>query len=235
MSLSKLYRSTVAAEKVIIGEYRSDIEADQRAESRVNQLFMDITVLTTIEGKKMVPVQELLKIEQQLLREKNEAAQKGYDEGFQKGVETGHREAQEVVKNFAGLIKDATNQREVLYEEARSKILELVILIANRVTCEAARIDPDVTAAIINNTIDKLVDKTHIKVKVHPDHLPLIEQQVDRFKGDSTVVKEIIIEPDKRVRHGGCFIETPTGDIDARVDSQLGIIAEAIGEHEDES
>jgi flagellar biosynthesis/type III secretory pathway protein FliH len=235
MSLSKLYRSAITGEKVIIGEYRSDIEADQRAEARVNQLFMDVTVLTTIEGKKMVPIQELLKIEQQFMREKDEALKKGYEEGFRKGVETGHREAQEVVNNFAGLIKDATNQREVLYEEARSKILELVILVANRVTCEAAQIDPDVTAAIINNTIDRLVDKTRIKIKVHPDHLPLIEQQIDRFKGDSAVIKEIIIEPDKRVRYGGCFIETPTGDIDARVESQMGIIAEAIGEHEEGS
>jgi len=233
--LSKLYRSGVTSEKVIIGEYRSDIEADQRAEDRVNQLFLDISILTTIEGKKIVPVQELLKIEQQMQREKEASAKNGYDEGYRKGLETGHREAQEVVNNFAGLIKDATNQREVLYEEARGKILELVVLIAHKVTCEAARIDPDVTAAIINNTIDKLVDKTHIKVKVHPDHLPIIERQIDRFKGDSTIVKEIIIEPDRRVRHGGCFIETPTGDIDARVESQLGIVAEAIGEHEEES
>lgn len=232
--MSKLYRSGVIGEKVIIGEYRTDIEADQKAENRVNQIFLDISVVTTIEGKKLVPVQELLKIEQQMNREKEESAQKGYEKGYREGLETGHREAQEVVDNFAGLIKDATNQREILYEVARSKILELVILIASRVTCDAARIDPEVTAAIIDNTIDKLVDKSRIKVKVHPDHLPIVEQQIDRFKGESTAIKEIIIEPDKRVRHGGCFIETPTGDIDARVESQLGIIAEAIGENEDE-
>ncbi len=233
--MSKLYRSDVTDEKVIIGEYRTDIEADQKAENRVNQIFFDLTVLTTVEGKKLIPVQELLKIERQMNQEKEKSAKKGYEEGYQKGIETGHREAQEVVHNFATLIKDATNQREVLYEEARSKILELIILISNKVTCGAARIDPEVTASIINNTIDKLVDKSRIKVKVHPDHLPIIEQQIDRFKGESTVIKEIIIESDKRVRHGGCFIETPTGDIDARVESQLGIIAESIGENEDES
>jgi flagellar assembly protein FliH len=235
MLLSKLYHSAVTEEKVTIGEYRSDIEADQNAENRINQIFFDIAVLTTIEGKKLIPVQELLKIEQQMNKEKEESTKKGYDEGYQKGVETGHQEAQQVINNFATLIKNATNQREVLYEEARSKILELVILISNKVTCDAARIDPEVTSAIINNTIDKLVDKSRIKVKVHPDHLPIIEQHIDRFKGESTAVKEIIIEPDKRVRYGGCFIETPTGDVDARVESQLGIIAESIGENEEES
>ena len=96
-------------------------------------------------------------------------------------------------------------------------------------------IDPEVTAGIIAGTIERLVDKSKIKIKVHPDHLPIIEQQIDRFKGDSNAVKEIAIEPDNRVRYGGCFIETPTGDIDARVDSQLDIIAEEIGTFEDVS
>jgi len=233
--LSKLYRSDVKNEKVVIGEYRIDIEADQKAEEKLNRIFVDVAVLTSIEGKKLIPIQELYKIEQQMISEKEASAKKGYDEGYQNGLEKGHQEAQEVISNFAGLIKNAINQREILYEEARSKILEMIIKVSKKVTCDAARIDPEVTTSIIKNTIDKLVDKSKIKIKVHPDHLPIIEQHIDRFKGESTAVKEIIIESDKRVRYGGCFIETPTGDIDARVESQLGIVTESIGEHEDES
>ena len=71
--------------------------------------------------------------------------------------------------------------------------------------------------------------------QVHPDHVPLIEQQIERFKGNSTIIKEIQIEGDARVRHGGCFIETPTGDIDARVESQMEIIVEALNEVEGRS
>jgi flagellar assembly protein FliH len=228
MSSSKLFRTRVEGEKVIIGEFRADIEADIAAEKKVSQKFIDVSVQTTIEGKKMVPVQELLKIEQQIIRENQEAHQKGYDEGYQKGLKEGHLEARKVIDNFASVIKETITQREVLFNEARSKIVEMIILVSKKVTCDAARIDHEITAAIINDAIDKLVDKSKIKVKVHPDHLPLIEQQIDRFKGESTAVKEIIIEPDKRVRFGGCFIETPTGDIDARVDSQLDVIAGAI-------
>ncbi|MCX6826903.1 MAG: FliH/SctL family protein, partial [candidate division Zixibacteria bacterium] len=78
----------------------------------------------------------------------------------------------------------------------------------------------------------KLVDKSKIKVKVNPDQLPLMEQQIEHFKGSSTAIKEIIIEPDARVRHCGCFIETPTGDVDARVESQMEIVAETLSEVE---
>lgn len=233
MSSSKLYRTEVDNDKVIIGEYRADIEADHSAEKRIGEIFLDVNVLTTIEGKKQVPIRELLKVEQQMIREKEQASKTGYDDGYKKGLEKGHLEAQKVIDNFASLIKDAIGQREVLYNEARSKVVELVVKVSKKVTCDAARIDPEITAGIISSTIDKLVDKSEIRIKVHPDHLSIIEQQIDRFKGDSTAVKEIIIEPDRRVRYGGCFIETPTGDIDARVESQLEIIAGAITGNEE--
>jgi len=225
----------VRDEKVTIGEFRSDIEADNLAEKKLATSFKDINVVTTIEGKKMIPIQELLKIDRGLIKERQTAYNQGYADGRKLGLEEGHKEAKKVIDNFASVIKDATGQREILYEEAHRKILELVLKIARKVTFEAARVDPDVTASIISGTIEKLVDKSKITVKVHPDQLPLIEQQIDRFKGDSTAIKEILIEPDKRVRYGGCFIETPTGDIDARVESQMDVITEEINGLEDHS
>jgi flagellar assembly protein FliH len=235
MSLSKLYHNTISDEKVVIGEYRVDIEADRSAEKRIASVFVNVNVLTTIEGKKLVPIQELLKIEKQMIEEKETSQKKGYDDGFQKGRDIGHREAQEVINNFASLLTDASRQRNVLFDEAHQKIRELVMKIARKVTFDAARLDPEITANIISGTIDKLVDKGKIKVKVSPDHLPMIEQQIDRFKGDSTAIKEISIEPDSRVRYGGCFIETPTGDIDARIESQMEIIDKTLQTEEDES
>jgi len=231
--LSKLFHAAVGSEKVVIGEYRADIEADRQAEKRLASVFLGINVFTNVEGKKLVPIQELLKIEEQMRVGKETASKEGFDRGYKEGLSKGHAEAKKVIDNFAKLIQDAIKEREVLYDEARSKILELVLKIAKKVTFDAARIDSEVTASIIDGTINKLVERSKIKIKVHPDHLPLIEQQIDRFRGDSNVVKEMIIEPDTRVRYGGCFIETPSGDIDARVETQMDVIAEAINAYED--
>ena len=233
--MSKLLHVPVRDEKVVIGEYRADIEADRLAEKKLATVYLGINVITTIEGRKMIPIQELLKIDKQLIKERQQAYNQGFTDGHKKGLDIGHQEARKVIDNFAGLIKDAVSQREVLYEEAHRKILELVLKIARKVTFGAAQIDPDVTAKIISGTIEKLVDKSRIKVKVRPEHLPMIEQQIENFMGESTAVKEISIEPDARVRYGGCFIETPTGDVDARVDSQLDIISEEIGNLGDQS
>jgi flagellar biosynthesis/type III secretory pathway protein FliH len=230
--LSKLLHRPLLNDKVIIGEYRVDIEADQLSEKKLATKFSDINVITSVEGRKLIPIQEIIKIEQRLIRDKETEYKRGYQDGYRQGKAEGHLEAQKVIDNFATLIMDAVRQREILYEEAHSKILDMVINISRKVTFEAARVDPDITAQIISGAIKKLVDKSKIKVKVHQDHLPLLEQQIEQFRGDSTAIKELAIEADSRVRYGGCFIETPTGDIDARLESQIEIIAEALGEVE---
>jgi len=228
MSSSKLLHNINSDRKVIIGEYRADIEADRFAEKRINSVFLDVSVITTIEGKKLVPIQELLKIDEQIKREKHDSENKGYESGYEKGLQQGHAEAEKVVQNFASLIKDADRQRNILFEEAHQKILELVLKISRKITFDAAKLDHELTASIIENTIKMLVEKSTIRVKVNPDHLPHIEQQINRFKGETNAIKEISFEPDNRVKYGGCFIETPTGDIDARIESQMEIISQML-------
>ena len=51
-----------------------------------------------------------------------------------------------------------------------------------------------------------------------------IEQNINKFLQRDTFIKEIIIEADLRVRYGGCLIETPTGNINARIESQFELI-----------
>jgi len=249
-SLFRLLESPSIGDKIVIGDFRSDIAADATAERTVQEIFPELDIITSVEGTKLVPVRCLLKLHQRLEQERSNmvlqhqsevnqatdaAYNKGYDEGYRKGLDEGHADARKVIDNFASAIKDAVKQREILYNDARKNILDLVIEIARKITFDSARIDHEVTAGMISGVIDRLVDKTKVKIKVHPDHYPVINQQIERFRGDSTAIKEIAIEPDSRVRYGGCYIETPTGDIDARVESQMDIIEKTFIEDENES
>ncbi|MCP4703803.1 MAG: hypothetical protein GY865_04260 [candidate division Zixibacteria bacterium] len=235
---NRLISPEVVGDKVIIGDFRADIVTDRKAEEVVRKSFPELDVITSVEGNKLIPIVCLLKlnkrIEQENIQTKivasnetEQAKNDGYKKGYQDGLNKGHEEAQQVIDNFGSLINTATQERRRLYEDAKKNILEMIISIAKKITFGAARTDPDVTAGIISGVIDKIVDKTKIKVKVHPEHYPSIDQQIDRFKADSTAIKDITIEPDTRVRQGGCYIETPSGDIDARVESQMDIITSA--------
>jgi flagellar biosynthesis/type III secretory pathway protein FliH len=46
----------------------------------------------------------------------------------------------------------------------------------------------------------------------------------ERFKA----LKSIIINSDSTIEKGGCYLETPCGDIDARIETQLEKIADSM-------
>ena len=230
--MSKIIRQSTPAPTVYIGERHLDFEREELAESKLGSIFPLVSVVTDADGAKLIPIQEIFKIERVYKEEKLKARQSGHDEGYQTGLNQGRAEgraqAEKVLQQLDQAIKDAVQQRETLLNEAKQKILDLVIQISRKVTFDAITVDPETTLAMISGVIDTLIDRSRLKIKVNPDHLPIVEQNIERFMAGSATIKEISIEPDPRVRYGGCLIETPTGDIDARLESQFEVIEETI-------
>jgi flagellar assembly protein FliH len=231
-SLSNVLSLPLSEERVMIGEYTIDQELERKAEAIARTSYPDLVIITTHQAKRYIPLQQLALLDQKVTKERDAAYRQGFDAGRQTGHEAGlnigQAEAKQVVGSLSGLIADVTCQRALILEEAKDKILEMVLKISRKMTFAAAKIDPNLTVAIIAGAIEQLLDKSKIIIKVHPDHLAVVEQNIDRFRGDDTTIKEFSIESDPRVRTGGCFIETPSGDIDARLESMHDVISQSI-------
>ncbi len=232
--LSKIIRYTKSAPTIYIGEKHLDFENETLAEDRMSEILPLVSVTTDADGSKYIPIAEVSKIEKRITDEREKAFHQGNTEGHQRGLSEGLKEAEKVLQNLNKAINDSITQREALFEESKEKILELVIQISKKVTYGAITIDPEKTLDIIVGVIDTLIDRSNLKIKVNPDHLPIVEQNIDKFLRGSATIKEIKIEPDPRVKYGGCFIETPVGDIDARLDSQFAVIEDVLSSKEDE-
>lgn len=230
--MSRIIRHSQAAPTVYIGDRQLDRDKEAAAECKLSALLPDVQVYTDPDGAKLIPVQEVDKIDRfirsQVQQASEQASREGTRQGYERGLDEGLAKAREVLKQFERAIKDAVTQRETLLEQAKRKILDLVMQISRKVTFDAVKADPEVTLGMISGVIDSLIDRSRLKIKVHPDHLPIVEQNINSFLTGSATIKEIAIQPDPRVRFGGCFIETPTGDIDARLESQFEVIEETI-------
>ena len=227
-SLSKIIRFTTEVPTIFIGERQRDLNAEFRAERKLAELFPQVSFITDSDGAKLIPISEVLIFEQALNRVHEEAYAAGQQKGFVEGLEKGRDEARKVLAQFDYAIRDAIQQRESMLEESRERILDLVLKISRKVTFDAIEFDRESIVTMISRIIDNLVDRSRLTIKVHPDHLPILEQNIDRFLQNSTAIKELRFEPDPRVRYGGCFIETPTGDIDARLESQFEVISDVV-------
>jgi len=219
-------RQAKAAGAVFIGEAQCDKAAVARAEESLRAFLPSVAVVSDASGGRFIPIQEAGKMEKFVCEEREKAYRRGLTEGHQRGLQEGLGQARRVAEQFDRAIKDAISQRESLLLEAREKVLDLIIEISRKVTFDAVRADPEAALSMIRAVIDGLIDRSRLKIRVHPDYLPVVEQNAQRFLSGDATIKEITFEPDPRVGYGGCLIETPTGDIDARLESQFDVITE---------
>ncbi len=235
--MSSLLRNVRSGSQVVIGEVMCDLEKEGAAEKKLGSLFPLVSVMTHPDGSKSIPVQEIYRIEEAYEKGRQAEYQRGLKEGHEKGhnegLAIGKAESRQVLKDFEQAIRQVTGQRQALLEEAKQQVLQLVIQISKKVTYDAFEADPEATVKLISGVIDSLTDRSQLKIKVNPNHLPVVEQHIDTFMQGSTSIKDIEILPDPRVKYGGCFIETPSGDIDARLESQFDIIENIIAAPEE--
>ena len=230
--MSNVRSLPLSSAKVYIGDETIDRQAEREAEHILSSHHPELRIITTPNGKKQIALQDIMHLERRFMAEKEAAEKTAFDRGRQAGyaagLTDGQRDARQVIASFSGLLSDVTAQRHAILSEAKSEILELVLKISKRLTFASVEINPEITQTIIIGAIDQLLDKSRIKVKVNPRHFPELERYIDRFRGRDTAIKEFALEPDPRVRSGGCFIETPAGDIDARLESMYEVISQAI-------
>jgi len=226
--LSKVLRHVRPAPTVCVGERQLDHDRQSRAVAVLGRLFPAVAIVTDPGGARFIPVEEAFTMEDACRAAHEEEYRRGYREGQQAGLAQGLAKAEQVLSRFDAAIADAIEQRHRLLDEARREILDLVVQISRKVTFDAVTIDPESTLRLINGVIDTLLDRSRIRIKVHPGHLPIVEQSIAQFLGGSALIKELTIEPDPRVREGGCLIETPHGDVDARLESQFEVVREVL-------
>jgi len=235
--LSNICSLPLAETTVTVGGYNVDYDSERQAALLAKETYPELTIAGAANGGRQIPLQQLLDLDRRFQAALTAARKQGLEEGRQTsyaaGLQEGQKQAREVVAALSGMVTDLVGQRETLLREAKDAILDMVVKISRKLTFSAAAVDPEITAAIIAGAIDHLLDKSAIKIKVHPSHLQSVEEHIDRFRGPNTAIKEFSVEADLRVRAGGCLIETPSGDIDARLESMHDIISNALVADED--
>ncbi len=177
-----------------------------------------ISAATKISKKE----QERLDHEAALNREKKASFQRGYDEGFKKGIEKQRQDASHTVQALAEAIREIDSLKQHILEGAERDIVGLAYAIAEKVVHQEVQTNRDVIKAVLTDAIKSIVDKEELKIRLNPqDYRYMLEIKSDFFQAIDGV-KHIILEEDDKIMKGGAVIESLFGEVDARVDRQLG-------------
>ena len=195
----------------------------QEKRQKVDDEIKEIIENAKLEAKKIES--EISDKETQIL---NEARKRGYQEGWDEGINKGKEEVKRLVERVQLILNSAIQKRNEILIETEQQIVSLVLLIAKKVIKVISENQKNV---VINNVIQslrKLKSRGEVAIRVNLADLELTTQHKQDFIEMVEGVKSIKILEDSTVDRGGCIIDTDFGSIDARISSQLHEIEEKI-------
>jgi flagellar assembly protein FliH len=125
---------------------------------------------------------------------------------------------------FDSITKDASRFAGDLEREA----YRFAVAVAERIVKREITLDESVVMRQMREAIRRIVGVEIITVRVHPEDEVLVRSHRSAMLSSSDSVREILIEGDESIERGGCILESSTGNVDARIGSQLRQIETAL-------
>jgi len=157
---------------------------------------------------------------------RNKAVSEGREEGYRKGEE----EAKRLVERLHIILNKAIDKRKKIIDSTERQLIDLVLLISKKVVKVISEKARAVVIANVKESLKKVSRDTEITIRVNTKDLEITTKHKNSFIKMVEGLEKVTVEEDSRVDPGGCIIETSFGDIDARIQKQLGLMEERIRE-----
>lgn len=152
----------------------------------------------------------------------------GFAEGEQEGIALEKKQIDPVLDNFRQALLELEKIKKQIHLNAEKEVVELALAVAKKIVCHEISTNKDTVLHIVKQALNKVVDHDGIIIKLNPDDLQNIESEKNRLARVIQNIDDVTLEPDSRIRCGGCVIETRLGNIDARIEKQIEAVEEAL-------
>ncbi len=111
------------------------------------------------------------------------------------------------------------------------KITSLSFAIAQKILSAEIKLDPDVVTRTVQKALNSVNEEARIEIQVNPSDKEAIEKYWTELVAAKASNGKWTLEANSSIGKGGCIIKTPSGAIDARIESQLTLIESIIDEN----
>ena len=182
-----------------------------------------------------VPLEEPLSeeaLQERIKTLEDNARKRGYAEGhaqgLAKGLAEGEDEANASVKRLGEIIMYLDKFRENKLAELLPNIIELSLEIAKKIVHKEIDLDRNLIVSVARDAIQKVAEKEeNVVIKVNQLDYEVMISYIDLLKEQSGL-KNVSVEPSAAISQGGCYIETPVGEVDARLEEQIKEVEDVI-------
>ena len=105
--------------------------------------------------------------------------------------------------------------------------VHLALAIAKKIVGDAVS-GGEVIHHAVRTALQKVNDPRQLVIRLNPVDLEAVQASAHELLPADEFGTGLRIEADEAIQQGGCIVETQLGDIDARIDKQLGIVEELL-------
>ncbi|MFQ3548314.1 MAG: FliH/SctL family protein [Armatimonadota bacterium] len=217
------------------------VELERNDISKNNNSQTDINIISEadrmLEVAKQVLENANLEAEKHIQTAKKEAdairesaRSQGYNEGYKQGISEGSDKIVDLYRTLEGNLNAFNEDRAVYFEKLEPEVLKLTIEIVEKIIRHEIKTNQEIVIRLIKSCLRRLKDKQDIFVRVSPKEVDEVRLRIEELLSVTAGAKEISILDDRRVNPGGCIIESPSGELDARIETQISRVEDAIME-----
>jgi flagellar assembly protein FliH len=157
----------------------------------------------------------------------------GYELGYAAGQRDGRQDAydqlaqtfaersQKLTENVEMFLQTAEVEQKEMSDRIASSAARLALEIARKILRTQISDHPDLVLETVKHAIRRAVGSGNIVLRVNPHDIGIVRDHRADFVTILDGIQHIEIVDDRRVGNGGCVIDTGTGSIDARIETQL--------------
>jgi flagellar assembly protein FliH len=172
----------------------------------------------------------LRKAEERASHREIEGYEKGFTQGEKDGFELGTKKAMKVIENLETLLRSFSQMRGDIIRQHEREILNLVISALNKILHDQVALDEKVIRETVLHALALATDRSTVSIRLNPEDCVSVENLKADFFSKIKELRTLKVVQDPSVKKGGCFLETPCGNVDARIDTQIECIQQSLDE-----
>lgn len=159
-----------------------------------------------------------------------EAAREGQTAGYEEGKRQAHEEEVATITEAKTILEQAYHEKQRIIGEAEPFLVELSMEVAKKVIVAELTQSPEQVLEMSKKVLKRSRVHGQITVCVNHHYFDYVQEHRSQLLELLDGQAELSIYPDYTVQDGGCVIRTGLGSVDARVDTQLAEIKQALME-----
>jgi len=164
--------------------------------------------------------------EHELVKARAQAFEDAAEQGKSEGREQGAAEYAEQLASLAALIASARKSLDQGIDGVADIAVEIVYEAVAKIIGEHMT-ERDGVLAAVREVMHKAKERSRLVARVAPHDFEILNGDRSRLI-EGLNVGEVEVVADERVRMGGCLLETPAGNLDGRLEIQLGQLRDVL-------